>query len=103
MTDDEKVAMVSTMSGEADESLVSAYLYMAGQKILSLAYPYGGETEIPTKYEHIQIEAAVYLLNKRGGEGETAHNENGISRTYENADLPNSMLRSITPLCGVTR
>ena len=102
MAEDEKVAMVSTMSGETDESLVSAYLYMAGKKILSLAYPYGNETEVPAKYEHIQIEAAVYLLNKRGAEGQLSHSENGISRSYEDADLPESMLRGITPLCGVT-
>ena len=104
MTNNEKIALVSSMSGESDEELVSAYLYMAGQKILSLAYPFDHTvTEVPAQYEHVQIDAAVYLLNKRGGEGETAHSENGISRTYENADLPASMLRCIVPLCGVVK
>ena len=104
MTDAEKITLVSSLSGEADADIVSAYLTMAGQKILALAYPFDHTvTEVPVQYEHVQIDAAVYLLNKRGGEGETAHSENGISRTYENADLPASMLRCIVPLCGVVK
>ena len=80
MTNNEKITLVSSMSGETDVDAVSAYLYMAGQKILSLAYPFDHTvTEVPAQYEHVQIDAAVYLLNKRGGEGETAHSENGIS------------------------
>lgn len=104
MTTDEKTIMVSTLSGESDEDIVSAYLYLAGQKILAIAYPFDKTvTEVPPQYEHIQIDAAVYLLNKRGGEGETAHSENGISRSYENADLPASMLRGVVPMCGVAK
>ena len=104
MTNDEKIELVSSLSGELDEELVSAYLYLAGKKILSLAYPFDRTvTAVPAQYEHVQIDAAVYLLNKRGGEGETAHSENGISRTYENADLPASMLRCIVPMCGVVK
>lgn len=104
MTNDEMAMMVSTMTGESNLEVVSAYLYMAGQKVLALAYPYDNTvTEVPPQYEHIQIDAAVYLLNKRGGEGQTGHTENGISRVYENADLPDSMLRGIVPLCGVVK
>ena len=47
-----------------------------------------------------QIEIAVYLYNKQGAEGQTAHSENGISRTYESADVPESMLRGIAPFVG---
>lgn len=101
MTDAEKILMVKAMTDETDDATISAYLYMAGQKILRLAYPYDlTVTEVPTQYEHVQIDATVYLLNKRGAEGENSHNENGISRSYENADLPASMLRGVVPLCG---
>lgn len=104
MTDPEKIHFVKTMCGEEDEATISVYLEMAKQKINALAYPYDAEgKEVPAKYEHIQIEAAVYMLNKRGGEGESAHSENGISRTYESADLPASMLRGIVPYAGVVR
>ncbi len=102
MIQSEKVTIVSTLSGEEDVDTVSAYLWMAGKKILRRAYPFDDSvSEVPEKYEHLQIDAAVYLLNKRGAEGEQSHSENGISRTYESADLPQTMLNEISPVCGV--
>lgn len=104
MTNDEKIALVSSLSGELDEEVVSAYLTLAGQKILALAYPFDHTvTTVPAQYEHVQIDAAVYMLNKRGAEGELIHNENGVYRTYEDADLPASMLRCVVPVCGVVK
>jgi hypothetical protein len=35
-----------------------------------------------------------------GAEGQTAHSENGINRTYEAADVSPSILRKIVPLVG---
>lgn len=99
----DKIEMVKAMSEEADDEVISAYLTIAGRKIISRAYPFSDSvTEVPTKYEHIQIEATVYLLNKRGAEGESAHSENGISRSYENGDLPESMLSEIVPVGKVS-
>lgn len=102
MERDAMIEMVAAMTGEANTDVVSAYFDLAGSKLLSLVYPYDdSKTALPAKYQHVQVEAAVYLLNKRGGEGQTAHSENGISRSYESADLPESMLRGIVPVCGV--
>ena len=102
MTDAEKITLVSTMSGEDNMDVVSAYVQLAGQKILQQAFPFDHTVDrVPPQYEHVQIDAAVYLLNKRGAEGELIHNENGVYRTYEDADLPASMLRGIVPMCGV--
>lgn len=102
MTEAEKICIVKAMSGEADEATVLAYLNIAGSKICNKAYPFA-ETEmnVPPKYDHTQVEIAVYLLNKRGAEGQTAHSENGISRTYENADIPASLLREVVPMASV--
>ena len=100
MTDSEMIAMVKAMSGETDEDIVSAYLAVTGKELLRLIYPYTTEkTEVPAQYQHLQVQCAVYYLNKRGAEGETAHGENGISRTYENAGLPESIVRQIVPMC----
>lgn len=102
MTDAEKIAMVTAMTGETDESVISAYLYIAGQKICRIVYPFDESiTVVPARYDHLHIEATVYFLNKRGAEGEMAHGENGISRTYEDSDLPESMLRGVVPFVGV--
>lgn len=108
MTDVEKLALCRVMvekptdeEGWSDEILKS-YLTIAGQKILSRAYPYDDTvTEVPRRYGYLQCEIAAYLLNKRGAEGEVAHSENGISRSYESADVPESMLRDVVPHCGL--
>ena len=108
MTEVEKLAMCrvmvdqpATATGWSDDVLKS-YITIAGQKILNRAYPYDNTiTEVPRRYEYLQCEIAAYLLNKRGAEGETSHSENGISRTYESSDIPESLLGNVTPYCGV--
>lgn len=102
MTDTEKLQMVRAMTGETDENVLSTYLSIAGNKVCRKAYPFDPTvTVIPDQYAHIQVEIAVYLLNKRGAEGQTTHNENGISRSYENGDVPPALLRDITPFAAV--
>lgn len=105
MTDTEKLTALKTVVGDSDtDEVLSTYLKLAGSKILAKAYPYDDTvTDVPVKYEYLQVEIAAYMLNKRGAEGQTSHSENGISRTYENADIPASMLKAVTPHCGVIR
>jgi hypothetical protein len=103
MTQAEKVQLLKAMVGESDtEEVLLAYLDIAGNKIINRAYPYGtDEAEVPARYNFLQCEIAAYLLNKRGAEGQTGHSENGISRSYESADVPESMLGTVTPMVGV--
>jgi hypothetical protein len=105
MTHEEKLQLLKAMVGESDtEEVLLAYLNIAGRKIINRAYPYGtDETEVPTRYDFLQCEIAAYLLNKRGAEGQTSHSENGISRSYESADVPESLLGAVTPMVGVLR
>ena len=105
MTDTEKLTYLRAMVGGSDtDEVLSTYLVVAGKKIISRAYPYDDTvTEVPDKYDTLQCEIAAYLLNKRGAEGQTQHTENGISRQYENADVPSSMLKVVTPHCGVIK
>ena len=92
MTEEQKLALLRAMIGGSDaDEVLSAYLFLAGRKILARAYPYDPSvTEVPEQY-------------KRGAEGQTAHSENGISRSYESADVPSSMLNQIVPHVGVIR
>lgn len=53
------------------------------------------------RWNELQIQIALFLYNKQGAEGETHHSENGVARTYENADIPSSLLNDITPLAVV--
>lgn len=105
MTDTEKLTYLRAMVGGSDtDEVLSTYLVVAGKKIIARAYPYDDTvTEVPDKYDTLQCEIAAYLLYKRGAEGQTQHSENGITRSYENADVPASMLKVVTPHCGVIK
>lgn len=102
MTNEEKIAALRNIVGDCDsDEVLSTYLTLAGQKIITKAYPYRTDVEeVPSQYEYLQIEIAAYMMNKRGAEGQVTHTENGIQRQYENADVPYSMLKTITPYCG---
>lgn len=107
MTEVEKLTMLRVLVGQpnegewADDVLLS-YLTIAGQAIINRAYPYDDTiTEVPRRYSYLQCEIANYLLNKRGAEGQTSHSENGISRSYESGNVPESMLSEVIPHVGV--
>lgn len=102
LSEHEKLERLKAMTGETSEDALLTYLGIAGERVIQKAYPFNSEiTEVPTRYESTQLEIAVYLLNKRGAEGENYHSENGINRTYESASVPDSMLAHVTPFVGV--
>lgn len=56
------------------------------------------ELTLESQYSSLQIEISVFLYNKLGAEGEKTHSENGVTRGYENAHIPDSMLNMVVPL-----
>ena len=104
MTEFEKQGMLTVITGEQDVLTLTTYLSLAAAKVLSRAYPYGPPVgTVPDKYAAVQVEIAAYMLNKRGAEGQTSHSENGISRSYEDGDIPKSLLNQIIPLAKVVK
>lgn len=104
MTQEQKLERLTLLvdDDKANSGVLSAYLDIAKSVILNRLYPFKpDEKEIPEKYTNTQINIAVYLYNKRGAEGEVAHTENGISRTYDSADVPESLLKDIVPFAGL--
>lgn len=106
-----KLRMLRAMMGgdNTPSDILEVYLELAGQKILNRMYQfpefwedYEG-LEVPDRYVMEQLNIAVYLLNKRGAEGEVQHIENGIHRNYGASDVPDSMLKDITPFARVIR
>ena len=86
----------------AEEPLLLYLLEQSEGIVLNKRHPFGvpeGAT-VEARYEHIQLQIAVELFSKMGAEGQTAHGENGISRSYESADVSPSLLRRIVPLAG---
>lgn len=104
MTRSEKIDSIKVLAEETDTDIVSTYLSLAEGKILTHVYPFKDDMSgvtFPLAYDTLSVEVAVYMLNKRGAEGETRHSENGIDRTYADADLPPQFVRRITPKVGV--
>lgn len=102
MTNEEMLARLSAETGETNTQTLQFYLDVAGERVCRKAYPFHpGITTVPAIYQSVQMEAAIYLLNKRGAEGQTHHNENGIVRIYESASIPDSILKPVIPHCGV--
>ncbi len=106
MTDAQKIAMVQTLvqnDGDATDAIVTVYLQLALNKMLERLFPYDSTktvSDIPERYETIQCELAARLYLRRGGEGETSHEENGVNRTYGSVD-DEDILSRLTPFAKV--
>ena len=84
------------------DDVLTDILESAKAVILSRRFPFGEQpSEIEPRYNDLQIRIAVEMFNKQGAEGELAHSENGISRTYSSANVSEELLREITPKAGV--
>lgn len=104
MTNEEKIKRLAVLISPdtAEVDLLTALIEQAEGIVLNKRYPFGAppETTVPAMYEHIQLQIAVELFTKMGAEGQTAHNENGINRSFESADVSPSLLKRIVPMCG---
>ena len=104
MTDLEKISRLEVLISpdEASTELLALLVEQAGEIVLNRRYPFGipEDAIVPRAYEHIQLQIAVELYAKMGAEGQTAHNENGVNRSYEAADVSPSLLRRIVPVAG---
>lgn len=104
MTNEEKLARLEVLISPdtASAELLENLLWQAEGIVLNRRYPFGtpeGAT-VTSAYEHIQIQIALELYAKMGAEGQTGHSENGVSRSYEAADVSPSLLKRILPVAG---
>lgn len=110
MVDSEKLVELKLILDpiDDDDSTLLSFLHLAKDIILNRMYPYLEDEEyekftVPKRYENKQIQIAAYLLNKRGVEGQLAHSENGISRTYKSAYVPDDLMWDVLPSIGIPR
>lgn len=54
--------------------------------------------KVEQKYLSAQISIAIEIYNRRGAEGQIAHDENGVKRMYDRGHISNSVLSRITPM-----
>ena len=106
MTDAQKITTVKTLvenDASATDAVVTVYLHLASRKMLERLYPYDtgkGESDIPERYDYLQCELASRLFLRRGSEGETNHEENGVNRSYGTVD-DEDILARLTPFAKV--
>lgn len=107
MTDEEKIVMTRNLTGDGSDTatteLLNVYLQVACGKMLERLYPYDTSkvaSDIPERYHALQCELASRLYLRRGGEGETSHEENGVNRTYGSVD-DGDILSRLTPFAKV--
>lgn len=82
--------------------LLNELLESAKNIILSKRYPCSDyPDELENRYKDLQVRIAVDLYNKLGAEGELAHSENGVSRSYGAENVSTDLLKEIVPKVGV--
>lgn len=101
MTESEKkIELATSILPDIDtDEVLDTMLADASALILNRMYPFGYKEDVtvPPRYERIQIQLAVELYTHRGAEGQTAHSENGISRSWPEKS---ALLKMILPNCG---
>lgn len=107
MHDNEKAQIVAQMllPEIVDEASLLPYIKCAEDLVLAKRYPFGyphdaDAISVPSRFEGIQCQIALELWTRRGAEGETAHVENGISRTWAGSVISPTLLKMVTPLVG---
>ena len=101
MTVEEKLneLAVGIAPDTADEAVLRSELMAAESMILNKMYPFGypDGTEVPSRYERLQIKLAVELYTQRGAEGQSSHSENGVTRNFSEVSR---IMKQIIPHCG---
>ena len=111
MTDAEKITMFRVLTDENDvtevpDTVVAVYLDLASDAIKSRRYPFGVPTvdgvpvDATLGYEKLQVRLASRYWQRRGAEGETAHNESGVNRTYGSVN-DEDLLSEVIQVIGV--
>lgn len=79
-------------------------MLMAREIIFENQYPFDEQKrpdDVMARYYMLQIRIAIEIFAKEGAEGEIAHSEGGVSRTYTSSDISSALLNEITPMCSV--
>lgn len=104
MTNEQKIEKLKVLISPdtATDPVLLSLLELAEGIVLNKRYPFGAPegAKVEQRFENTQLQIAVELFNKMGAEGQTAHDENGIKRTWEAGDVSPSLLKTIVPVCG---
>ena len=97
---EKRTALAALLAPDTDtDEVVDMMVALAETEVMNKMYPFGypDGLVVPARYEMLQIQLAAELYTKRGAEGQTAHNENGISRSWPEKS---AILAQIVPHVG---
>ncbi len=110
MTNEQKLITLQTLLEDggdvpSDEKL-NTYLSVAGDEILSWIYHLVGGvptdvTEVPSKYDSIQVYSVIAGYTQAGAEGEQTHIENGVHRHFRYSDMLDYIHNHVLPYVRV--
>ena len=110
MTAAEKLAMVKAIlriEDTSEDALITTYLTMAKQEIISWRYsnanPANVPEDVPTEYEITQVQSVINGYTQSGVEGQVLSIENGIHRHFEYGDMVSYIRSHVIPIAGVLR
>lgn len=106
MTADEKITAINKMLDiKEDNDKLSVYLNFARDEILNKMYAFDNKpkdiTDVPSKYEQVQIMAVLVGLTVAGAEGQNSHSENGISRSFSYPTMVEYIHKHVMTVVGV--
>ena len=110
MTNEQKLITLQTLLEDggdvpSDEKL-NTYLAVAGDEILSWIYHLVGGvptdvTEVPSKYDSIQVYSVIAGYTQAGAEGDQTHIENGVHRHFRYSDMLDYIHNHVLPYVRV--
>lgn len=99
----DNLARLKLRTGEPDEAILEDCLESARSAIMARRYPYQEwPDELESRHLDLQFRCALAIYNKQGGEFETVHTENGVSRSFGSEGIPQELLMEVTPMAKVT-
>ena len=111
MTDAEKLVILQTLLDDgsgylpSDETLTTYLTLVKGEILAWIYHLVGGVpedvTDVPSKYEQVQIYAVVAGWTHAGAEGQTVSIENGVHRHFSYTDMLDYIHNNVLPIVRV--
>ena len=110
MTNEQKLITLQTLLEDGgdvpSEDKLNTYLSVSANEILEWMYHLVGGipsdvTEVPSKYEGIQIYSVVAGYTQAGAEGEQTHIENSVHRNFLYSDMLDYIHNNVLPYVRV--
>lgn len=111
MTNEQKLEIIETLLEDGSGYMpttetLETYLTLSANEILAWMYHLVGGvpedvTDVPSKYEGIQIYAVVVGWTHAGAEGQTVSIENGVHRHFNYTDMLDYIHNNVLPIVRV--